>query len=654
MSNPFNNTNYSDNYLEYKKIWSNFPAYKKKNEIMETISHNNVILISSPTGSGKTVITPKLLIEHVGYQNKIIVCLPKQDITQSAAKFSAKIADVELGKEIGYKFKDNEMYDKKLTKILYVTDGTLINLIIKDNILSEFNGIIIDEIHERNIRIDFLLYLTKHILHNRKEFKLILMSATININLFKNYYEDHNFGFIKIEGKSNLPIDNVFLDKPTKDYIKSGFEIIKSIFKTTDSGDIIFFVPTINETALLCKMINGMTNNSYCIEIYSGTNEEKKVVAQDISLYKKKGNYNRKIIIATNVAESSMTFDGIKFVIDSGYELKESYDCALNIRRLDKQFVTKSQAIQRRGRTGRTNEGVCFFLYTEEEFNKMEEFPLPAIQTSNIEDQCLKILVNKQTVNNLITNLYEFIQPPKENNIKCTILNLYNLKLIDDNFGISDLGKIVSDINFDIRDAISIIYGYKFNIAKDIIRIALFIQLIKGSIQKIFREQKEDEKDNSASYISGIKKLFNIDDSDHKIILYLLNAFEDKYKNNSHEKWCRQYNLNIGILSLYLKKSKRIIPSCLSILNKYNKNISNLQLIDNNYSGNNKIIKSFIQGYCHNTAKKNGNTYTTINNVNANIGKNNFVSKTSGDIFYFELFYSNVLNKYELNLVSSL
>ena len=156
--NPLTGKPYSQQYKDLAKIWSTFPAYDKATEIIDSIKNNQVILITSGTGSGKTVLLPKYVLHTFDYKGKIAVTLPKQIIAQSSAEFAAKTLDVTIGKEVGYKFKGSDKKSlNKNTNLLFATDGTIVAKLLNDPYLLEYNAIIIDEAHERSLNIDFLL-----------------------------------------------------------------------------------------------------------------------------------------------------------------------------------------------------------------------------------------------------------------------------------------------------------------------------------------------------------------------------------------------------------------------------------------------------------------------------------------------------------------
>ncbi|MCJ7638122.1 MAG: DEAD/DEAH box helicase, partial [Nitrososphaeraceae archaeon] len=325
--NPLNNKPYSDKYKELAKVWSKLPAYKKANEIIKKIKENQVILTIFETGAGKTVLNPKFALHAFNYDAKIGITLPKRIITKSAAEYAALTLDVELGDEVGYQYKGSPPEAKsEKTKLLYATDGTIVSRALKDPKLSDFNAIVIDEAHDRKVQIDFLLYLLRETLKIRPDFKIIIMSATINADLFTNYFKDFKFAKIEVPGARTYPIESIFLEDTItyNKILEKGFEILIKILKEDDpttkaAHDVIFFVTSSNEAFKICQLLSdhvekekkgkcdiSCKGNVYCIEVYAGMNMQKQTLAQDREKYKIIDNkkYNRKIVIATNVAES--------------------------------------------------------------------------------------------------------------------------------------------------------------------------------------------------------------------------------------------------------------------------------------------------------------------------------------------------------------
>jgi pre-mRNA-splicing factor ATP-dependent RNA helicase DHX15/PRP43 len=230
--NPLTNKNYSNknSYKNLSKEWSEYPMYKIKDKAIKAINDNQVVLITSGTGSGKTVLTPKFALHTYGYDAKIAITNPKKIPTKDAAEFAAKTLDVKLGEEVGYKYRgspNNSRSNK--TKLLYCTDGYIMNIMKSDPLLKIFDMVIIDEAHERNVNIDLLMVLIKRAMLVRRDLKLIIMSATIDVSKFINYFpkKDFKFEYVESPGKTYYPVEEFNLNKSIYNFDKNG--IIKNM-----------------------------------------------------------------------------------------------------------------------------------------------------------------------------------------------------------------------------------------------------------------------------------------------------------------------------------------------------------------------------------------------------------------------------------------
>lgn len=649
--NPINNKEYSDKYRKLSTFWTKLPSYSKAKEIINSIIKNQVVLISSGTGSGKTVMIPRYALESCDYKCKIGVTLPKQILTVSSASFQADILDVELGKDVGYVYKGSDRnYIKDTNILVYATDGTIVSKLLKDPELREFNCIIIDEAHERKVQIDFLLYLLKQTCIMRPDFKLIIMSATINEHIFINYFKDFKFDYINISGQTNYPIKSIYLEKQLlnqSEYINIGIEIIKSLEKKQESGDILFFVTSVQDTKDVCKILSDI-DSIYCVEIYSGVNKEKQKIAQEPNLYKQTKNKTRKVVIATNVAESSLTIDNIKFVIDSGLELFNYYDFKKDSSVLTKKLITKAQVRQRMGRTGRTSEGICYHLYTLKQFEQMEDYPSPSIQTSNIYEECLK-LMNIDTINttnNVKKILKQFIEPPLNESVSYAFNKLTKLGLIKNN-ELTKLGRIVSDMNVSPEKGIAIIIAYNLNCMREVVMIISLQQVTKNNISELFFEPVENVKfvdpiklnrsdmgkintNNQTRQINRlIEKFTNAKNKlmhksgDHISLLKIMKKYID-IRNKKSSTWIYDNFLKESVLDKAYNNYKKIYYTCKQKLDGLTKIEINHD-IKNEYD---KILTCFIYGIepiniAHYTTDK---YYLTTNNEKVKITKESWIN----------------------------
>jgi pre-mRNA-splicing factor ATP-dependent RNA helicase DHX15/PRP43 len=670
--NPLTSEKYSSTYKELGKIWSKFPAYEKASEIIKGIIKNNVILITSGTGSGKTVLIPKYCLHAFDYKGKIAITLPKQVITESAAVFAAKTLDVTLGEHVGYKFRgSNKKAYSPNNNLLYATDGTIVSKILKEPTLKEFDAVIIDEAHERKVQIDFLLYLLKEVIKTRPEFKLIIMSATINVDIFKKYYNDFKFLHIDIGGKTNYKITSHFLDKNLKqnEYIDEGIKIIKNILKhnsdsdsnNDDDGDILFFVPSISETKDTCiKLGDG---EHFCVEVYSGMDKERQILAQEKDKYREVYNKKRKIVISTNVAESSLTIDGIKYVIDSGLELYNYYDPINRANVLEKQFITHAQAKQRMGRAGRTSTGICYHLYTSDTFNKeMRKFPEPEIKKSNLDYEFLKLLQIPSigTIDNLKKILQEFIEPPSKIYIESGLKTLEKLHLINYNIKhplsqTTKLGKIVIDLQMDPMEAMTFFASHHLNCAKEVAVILSMIGTSRASISQFFNKPNDLLNKNDNRMII-LNRKFNeamvslaSKHGDHITLLLLFNKYLE-YKDN--DKKLNEFTYKYFLRKDTLNKSKQTFNRIYGIykngFNGSNKKIVIDKLMD--FDIRYRVLASFYFGFKLNSI---------IVSDAVDISKSSFLNyvldvKSSDDrkkrVMYHELFRTS--GKTNMNIIS--
>jgi len=481
--NPFNQQPYTKCYYGQSKNWSTYPTWTDHEKIFNMIHNNSVLLLIAATGAGKTVIIPKLLLHYFGYKEKIICTTPRQQTTSSAAEYSAFCMDVPmfyldkeckniedpniLGKDkriltgnmfIGYQHgASGSKYTDRSTKLLFATDGLIKQRILNDPDLSEYMGIIIDEAHERSVNIDVLIALILDICKRRPEFKVIIMSATIDEKLFTNYFDriglkgnytvyipKVNTTQYSIDLKPELhPIDKSKL--PELIYAKIESIILNPKLPT---GDILAFVTSESDTVKVEQLIKKniakfpLNRRPYTIPFTAAINQSNKDIATKKEALKKippdphmaPQGYAMKVIIATNVVESSVTFeDPLVYVVESGLAFEKKFDAANYCYETGKFYVSQASIKQRCGRTGRTNAGYCFQLYTDYQLNnEFIKFTPPKIVLDDITKEllglsCLPMHNNVKAALSFIEN--KMIEPVSNyiDAIKVASNNLINM-----------------------------------------------------------------------------------------------------------------------------------------------------------------------------------------------------------------------------------
>lgn len=681
--NPLTDQPYSDGYKKLAKLWSNFPAYKNREQIINDIKNNQITLIISGTGSGKTVLMPKYALHTLGYKGKIAITLPKQIIAKSAAEFAAATLDVNVGEHVGYKYKGSPRNSfSKSTNLLYATDGTIVAKLLRDSKLSEFDMVIIDEAHERKVQIDLLFYLLRETIRQRPTFKLIIMSATIDPELFENYFEDYKIKTINIGGKTNYPISSVFLDKDVSydSALNVGYDTAIKIMNEdklkedgSESHDIIFFITSANEAFKVCNKVNLNENakEMFCIEVYSGMKQDQQNLAQDKILYKKDGKYNRKLVLATNVAESSLTIDGIKYVIEGGYELKSTFDPVLMANRLDRKRISRAQVKQRMGRSGRTSPGVCHHLYTEDSYNDFIKFPEPEIRLSDISAESLKILNidGIKTTKNLLNIFSNFIEPPREQYIRTAINVLTRLGAIENN-KITPLGTVMTTIGGDEPTfSMALVLSKLYNCSREVVMLTSLISASRGNMGNIFKQpkspsrklqQKLDQKFNK------VKKKFRHRYGDHLSILKVFAKFNEVYEKERQNKsgfrkthkWCYDNYVNFKTLHKARRNASKMIPQIRrQFISSESIGIPIIESVINSHVDN-RIMVCLLGGFQINTAVRGkGKYYRTqfAKNLQIKVDDKSFLKydkQLAQNVFYNELFI--FMDKPSLNIVSKI
>ena len=672
--NPLTGLPYSKQYIyqssriENGKIkgWRDYTPWKDRIEIFKKIHKYNILLAILPPGTGKTVIIPKLLLHYFGYQRKIICTTPRTGTTSSAGEFAAKCLDVpifqvdDMGNNIlnteenenqnyltgmlivGYKFSGKKNFSDSTTLLLFTTDGTLKQMILAGNDpnLSAYGGIIIDEAHERSINIDIIIALLLDIVKRRPDFKVIIMSATIDEIFFTDYFKRVGLGdaysVYIVKKKAELyKRDEIKLSVKLKNqskFIDDIYTKINSIIlnPSLPVGDILAFVTSDSETKKLKNSIDKnmsaypINNKPYAIAFSA------KITDADKSIATKKGSlltdvppsqqapqgYNRKVIIGTNAVESSITFaDPLVYVIESGLAYEKTYDAKKYCYNTGVNFVSQASIAQRCGRTGRTCDGICYQLYTEEQYKSFERFAQPQILADDLTKELLGLIC--LPMNGNLLNTLEFmksmIEPIKNYQpaIARAYNNLINMDLIDKAGNLLPLGKICNSFNkFDIKIAKMCIGGYYLGCLPHMIVLGAIISTVMG-IDDIFFKPLDIDKNPE------IERKFNENVEKHKhlkgdhITLFII--YTKWNQSPDQDEFAKQNYLSISTL----RKIKTQITDLETEIKKMKRAIKNLYL----FSVPSEIV-SLSGGNINNTTSKLSNNF--INNLS-----NNFKTKLS-------------------------
>ncbi|MBW1864448.1 MAG: ATP-dependent RNA helicase HrpA, partial [Deltaproteobacteria bacterium] len=388
------------------------PIWSKNNEIIQAIKNNPVVIVSGETGSGKTTQIPKFCIEAGRGIDGLIGCTQPRRI--AAITVSNRIAEEigeSIGQSVGYKirFKDKTSAG---TYIKIMTDGILLAEAQGDPYLNMYDTIIVDEAHERSLNIDFVLGILKTLLNKRKDLKLIITSATIDTLKFSKAFDDAPV--IEVSGRT-YPVETRYLPPnavkkgngdPT--HIDLAVDAVESLIREGSRGDILTFLPTEQDIRETCDMLIGRKlKRVQIMPLFARLS-----ASEQQSVFKR--SKNRKIIVATNIAETSITIPGIRYVVDTGLARISQYTPKSRITALPVVPISQSSADQRKGRCGRIENGVCIRLFSEEDYSLRPLYTKPEILRSNLADVILRMLFLK--LGNI--DQFPFIDPPHEKSIQ--------------------------------------------------------------------------------------------------------------------------------------------------------------------------------------------------------------------------------------------
>lgn len=381
------------NHVPSFTYFDHLPITSKKDEIIDAIKKNKVIVVSGETGSGKTTQLPKFCLDAGrGIEGKIGCTQPRRIAATTVSRRIAEEMGQDIGQAVGYKIRFQEKTGPD-AYIKVMTDGILLAETQGDPWLNEYDTIIVDEAHERSLNIDFVLGILQTLVEKRKNLKLIITSATIDTEKFSKAFG--NAKVLEVSGRT-YPVETRYMNDTTdKDddeegnYVEMAIQAIERIQAETPYGDILVFMPTEHDIRETCELIQGRKfKNTTVLPLFArlSASEQKKVFSRP---------RGRKIIVATNIAETSITIPGIKYVVDTGVARISQYLPRSRITSLPVVPVSRSSADQRKGRCGRVENGVCIRLFSEEGYHQRPLFTQPEILRSNLAEVILRMIALK-------------------------------------------------------------------------------------------------------------------------------------------------------------------------------------------------------------------------------------------------------------------
>ncbi|KAG4301955.1 hypothetical protein PCK1_001931 [Pneumocystis canis] len=506
------------------------PSFAVREELLNVIRENQVTIVIGETGSGKTTQLTQFLHED-GYSNYgLIGCTqPRRVAAMSVAKRVSEEMMVKLGTVVGYAIRFEDCTSSS-TVIKYMTDGVLLRESLVDSDLGKYSCIIMDEAHERSLNTDILLGLIKSILTRRKDLKLIVTSATLNAERFSRFFG--NAPQFNIPGRT-FPVDILFSKSPCEDYVDSAVKQVLTIHLSHPPGDILVFMTGQEDIEITCQVIverlEQLDNppKLLVLPIYSQMPADLQA-----KIFERAENNTRKVIVATNIAETSLTLDGIMYVVDSGYCKLKVYNPRMGMDTLQITPISQANSNQRSGRAGRTGAGIAYRLYTEAAFqNELYLQTIPEIQRTNLANTIL--LLKSLGVKDLLN--FDFMDPPPEDTIMSSLFDLWTLGAVDNIGNLTPLGQRMSSFPMDPPLSKLIIASEDYGCTEEMLTIVSML-----SVPSVFYRPKERQEESDAA-----REKFFVPESDH---LTLLHVYSQWKSNGYRDEWCTKHFLHPKVM----------------------------------------------------------------------------------------------------------
>jgi len=606
--------------LSIQETRKSLPIYQYRDEFIAAIAQHQIIVIVGETGSGKTTQLPQYLHE-AGYTKdgrKVGCTQPRRVAAMSVAARVAEEMGVKLGNEVGFSIRfENNTSDKTIMQ--YMTDGMLLREFMTEPDLAGYSALMIDEAHERTVHTDILLALIKDLSRERPDLKLLISSATMNAKKFAEYFDDAPI--FNIPGR-RYPVDIYYTPAPEANYLAAAITTVFQIHSTQGKGDILIFLTgqdeidaaelQITETAR--KLGNRVKELIVC-PIYANLPSELQA-----KIFEPTPPNARKVVLATNIAETSLTIDGIVYVIDPGYVKENVFNPTTGMSNLVVVPCSRASANQRSGRAGRVGPGKCFRLYTKYAYmNEMDESTTPEIQRTNLNS--IVLLLKSLGINQLLE--FEFMDPPPTESLIGALNQLFALQALNHKGELTKVGRQMAEFPTDPLLAKAVLAADKVGCVDEVLSI---VAMLSEASALFFRPKDKKIHADSARNRFTVKE-----GGDHLTLLNIWNQWVD---SDFSPVWSRENFLQQRSLTRARDVRDQLAKLCDRVeVSPSSCGASNIE----------PIKKALTAGFFPNAARlqRSGDSYRTVkNNATVYIHPSSVLMKSDPPervVIYYEL-----------------
>ncbi|KAG8184558.1 hypothetical protein JTE90_007674 [Oedothorax gibbosus] len=564
--------------LSIQETRKSLPIFPFREDLLAAIENHHVLIIEGETGSGKTTQIPQYLHE-AGYtqDGKKVGCTqPRRVAAMSVAARVAEEIGVKLGNEVGYSIRFEDCTSER-TVLKYMTDGMLLREFLSEPDLASYSVVIVDEAHERTLHTDILFGLVKDIARFRPDLKLLISSATLDAQKFSQFFDDAPI--FRIPGR-RYPVDIFYTKAPEANYLDACVVTVLQIHFTQPLGDILVFltgqeeIETCNEMLLeRTRKLGSKMRELIILPIYANLPSD-----MQAKIFEPTPPGSRKVVIATNIAETSLTIDGIIYVIDPGFCKQNSFNARTGMESLVVTPISKASANQRAGRAGRVAAGKCFRLYTAWAYqHELEDNTIPEIQRVNL-GNCV-LLLKSLGINDIIH--FDFLDPPLHESLVLALEQIYALGGLNHKGELTKLGSRMAEFPVDPMMSKMLLASEKYKCSEEILSIGAMLSVNNS----IFYRPKD-----KMVHADTARKNFFSPGGDH---LTLLNVYKQWAESDYSTQWCFENYIQ----HRSMKRARDVREQLEGLMDRVE-----IELVSN-ASDTEAILKSITAGYFYHTAR---------------------------------------------------